>query len=205
MTKREDRNLQSRKRILESALREFAKQGYGLSSINTICDEGDISKGSLYHYYESKDALYLACVEKCFHSLTAYLQAYMEGKNQADVQSYFDARLRFFQENPIFQRVFCETIISPPEHLKTQIEKIKENFDALNTRVLTNLLQDVKLRSDTNIEQAMELFRLFQDFVNVRSQMTPHGEINIEKHEELSSRALQVLLYGLVERKETME
>lgn len=69
--KREEKNQISRQRILESAAKEFAEKGYGLSSINVICAEGDISKGILYHYFKDKDELYLTCVQACFDGLTA--------------------------------------------------------------------------------------------------------------------------------------
>ncbi|MEG1873185.1 MAG: TetR/AcrR family transcriptional regulator, partial [Ruthenibacterium sp.] len=60
--KRDEKNLASRRKILDSALAEFGANGYGLSSINTICSAGGISKGILYHYFKDKDELYLACV-----------------------------------------------------------------------------------------------------------------------------------------------
>ena len=43
--KREEKNLISRQKILENATREFARQGYGLSSVNTICNTGAFPKG----------------------------------------------------------------------------------------------------------------------------------------------------------------
>ena len=56
--KREEKNQITRRRIMDSALREFSAQGYGASSINTICASQNISKGNIYHYFETKDALY---------------------------------------------------------------------------------------------------------------------------------------------------
>ncbi len=55
---------------MDSALNEFSKQGYSASSINTICSAQGISKGIIYHYFKTKDDLFLACVEECF--LPAY-------------------------------------------------------------------------------------------------------------------------------------
>ncbi|MEG1748002.1 MAG: TetR/AcrR family transcriptional regulator, partial [Oscillospiraceae bacterium] len=71
--KRDEKNLISRRKILDSALAEFGTQGYGMSSVNTICTAGDISKGILYHYFRDKDELYLACVQELFDSLTEHL------------------------------------------------------------------------------------------------------------------------------------
>ncbi len=39
---------------MDSALNEFSKQGYGASSINTICSAQGISKGIIYHYFKTK-------------------------------------------------------------------------------------------------------------------------------------------------------
>ena len=77
--KRGEKNQQTRRRIMDSALAEFSKRGYGASSVNTICGAQDLSKGIIYHYFETKDALYLACVEECFQLLTQYLKEGLSG------------------------------------------------------------------------------------------------------------------------------
>ena len=71
--KREEKNQQTKRRIMESALKEFAEQGYGASSVNNICSCEGVSKGIIYHYFQTKDELYLACVDECFRALTEYL------------------------------------------------------------------------------------------------------------------------------------
>lgn len=44
--KREEKNQQTQRRIMDSALAEFAEKGHGGSSVNTICAAQGISKGS---------------------------------------------------------------------------------------------------------------------------------------------------------------
>ena len=85
--KREEKNQQTRRRIMDSALAEFAANGYGGSSVNTICAAQGISKGIVYHYFESKDELYLACVEECFQCLTAHLSAALPEEDAALLES----------------------------------------------------------------------------------------------------------------------
>ena len=58
--KRDEKNQQTRRRILDRALSEFSEKGYGGSSVNTICAVQGISKGIVYHYFENKDQLYLS-------------------------------------------------------------------------------------------------------------------------------------------------
>ena len=102
--KREEKNQQTKRRIMESALKEFAEQGYGASSVNNICSCEGVSKGIIYHYFQTKDELYLACVDECFRALTEYLgeKLILEGETvHRQLQLYFDARFEFFQLFPL--------------------------------------------------------------------------------------------------------
>ncbi|MDW7677927.1 MAG: TetR/AcrR family transcriptional regulator, partial [Bacillota bacterium] len=50
---------EKQERIINAALKEFARSGYEKASTNEIVREADISKGSLFHYFNSKKELYL--------------------------------------------------------------------------------------------------------------------------------------------------
>lgn len=198
--KRADRNMQSRQRILDNALQEFAGKGYGLSSINTICETGGISKGIMYHYFKDKDEMYLTCVRNCFDALTAHLKSHVspaDGNAQSRLTAYFDARLAFFQANPLYRRLFLEVILSPPSHLQAAIAECRETFDAMNYAVFSTVLECVTLRADMKKEEVIETFRHYQDFVNAT---TPPEDT--ASHEDRCRRAVSVLFYGVVAREE---
>ena len=203
--KREEKNQQTRRRILESALAEFSEQGYGASSVNTISNGEGLSKGIIYHYFPTKDDLYLACVEECFQMLTGYLQSHtnMEGQTAEErLEQYFRVRLDFFKQNPQYQRIFCDAVIMPPAHLEASIQEKKAPFDRFNIDSLNRMLEPVSLRSDLSREDVVDTFRQYQDYINARYQMTGSEKIDIRDHEESCRRALRILLYGVVERKE---
>lgn len=203
--KREEKNQQTRRRILESALAEFAEQGYGASSVNTISNGNGLSKGIIYHYFPTKDDLYLACVEECFQMLTGHLQSHtnMEGQTAEErLEQYFRVRLDFFEQNPQYQRIFCDAVIMPPAHLEASIQEKKAPLDRFNIDSLNRMLEPVSLRSDLSREDVVDTFRQYQDYINARYQMTGSEKIDIRDHEESCRRALRILLYGVVERKE---
>ena len=203
--KREEKNQQTRRRILESALAEFSEQGYGASSVNTISNGEGLSKGIIYHYFPTKDDLYLACVEECFQMLTGHLQSHtnMVGQTAEErLEQYFRVRLDFFEQNPQYQRIFCDAVIMPPAHLEASIQEKKAPFDRFNIDSLNRMLEPVSLRSDLSREDVVDTFRQYQDYINARYQMTGSEKIDICDHEESCRRALRILLYGVVERKE---
>ena len=201
--KREEKNQQTRRRILDSALSEFSEQGYGASSINTICSAQNISKGIVYHYFDTKDGLFLACVEECFHKLTDYIQSNLSLENktsEAQLKEYFAVRSAFFKTAPVYQRIFCDAVIALPEHLRKQVQDRRESFDRLNLQILEQILRPLPLRPGVSRTEVIETFRMFQDFINVRCQMTGADGQSFEVREENCQKALDILLYGVVER-----
>lgn len=189
---------------MDSALAEFSGKGYGASSINAICAAQDISKGIVYHYFDTKDALFLACVRECFERLTEYIQANMildMGNVEKQLNDYFIVRMAFFQAYPVYRRIFCEAVIAPPAHLRAEIRACKQEFDRLNIQVLERLLEPVSLRSNISRAEVIETFRQFQDFINVRYHMADLGGQAFEAREENCRKALNILLYGVIERK----
>lgn len=50
---------EKQERIINAALKEFARSGYEKASTNEIIKEADIAKGSLFNYFNSKKDLYL--------------------------------------------------------------------------------------------------------------------------------------------------
>lgn len=196
--KREEKNRLSRQKIIDSARREFAEKGYGLGSINTICAQGDLSKGILYHHFKDKDELYLLCVSECFEGLTQALRACREQLSGAPADALnqvFSVRLAYFSAHPEHQKLFCEAVISPPEALAARIQAIKASFDRVNEEILTDLLSREALRAEYTLEEVIQSFREYQDFVNARMRGTPKSA---PEREQICQRALRILLYGVI-------
>lgn len=203
--KREDKNHQSRQKILTAAIQEFGLRGYGLSSINTICTVGDISKGIMYHHFVDKDELFLACIQSCFSELIQYLDRHMEVTEdsvQDNLRRYFEIRQRFFQENPLFQKIFCDAVMMPPSHLFGKIVTVRDEFEQYNIGILHQFLKRVKLRSDITMEEVIETFKQYQDYMNAVWWAENRGEPDLMERERKCGRALSILLYGVVAREE---
>ena len=174
--------------------------------MNTTCAVQGLYKGFVYHYFENKDQLYLSCVEECFQRLTAHLSAALQAEEPGPVEEqlgrYFTARMDFFQENPVYQPIFCEAVISPPGRLLEQIQACRKDFDALIISTLERLLRQLPLRADITMDACVDLFRQFQDFIYAHTQSTdvPAGE-RFARRDAQCRRLLKVLLYGVTERR----
>ena len=199
--KKEIKTELTKEKILTAAMEEFGTKGYAGSSLNNICNAG-ISKGLLYHNYENKDALYLACVDRCFRELTEYLKKAEIG---ADLSSYAQARLLFFREHEHQARLFFETILQPPVSLKKEICVLREDFDQFNQALYREMLDSIILRPDVTKDDAMQYFTLMQDMFNGYFSSPALCGLSfsdaITVHEEILSKLLDFMLYGIAERR----
>jgi len=49
--------------LLEAALRVFAQQGFRTARLDDVADAAGVTKGAIYHYFDTKDALLLGVIE----------------------------------------------------------------------------------------------------------------------------------------------
>src|ERR1700745_2407718 len=54
---------QSKERILASAKELFLARGYAATTVDTICEKAELTKGSVYYFFDSKEDLGLAVLE----------------------------------------------------------------------------------------------------------------------------------------------
>ena len=52
-----------------AAKREFARLGFGGARIDTIAERAKANKRMIYHYFDSKEALFTAVLEDAYHDI----------------------------------------------------------------------------------------------------------------------------------------
>ena len=158
MTQKE-RQERSRAEILQAAMEEFSVRDYNQVNMEGICSRHGISKGMMYHYYSSKDELFLLCVQDTFERLREYVQE--EGANVKGVRvserikNYFLLREYFFQAHPERVRIFENAMLRPPEHLLEQIKTLREPLRRLNESFLQSMIRSVPLRPGLDQDAAV--------------------------------------------------
>lgn len=57
------------------------------------------------------------------------------------------------------------------------------------------------LRQGISKDEVIEIFRQFQDFIHVHNQMSNAEGMTFDAYEEKCRKTLNILLYGVIERK----
>ncbi|GLY32243.1 TetR/AcrR family transcriptional regulator [Kineosporia sp. NBRC 101731] len=66
--------------VMRAALELFAGQGYANTSVQQVVEAAGVTKGALYHYFQSKDDLLFAIYERILSVQTEHLHAIVEKK-----------------------------------------------------------------------------------------------------------------------------
>jgi AcrR family transcriptional regulator len=69
------------KRLLEVARQQFTKHGYAQTATEAIVDEAGVTRGALYHHFESKEGLFKAVVEVVQKDVASRIEAAVSKSN----------------------------------------------------------------------------------------------------------------------------
>ncbi|MFI0404259.1 TetR/AcrR family transcriptional regulator [Actinomadura sp. 3N508] len=85
-----------RRELLDTAMREFVRHGFGGASLNRIIRSCGMSKSSFYHYYASKEALFDAVVTAVADGLRDSVK--IPEPDEFAVPGFWDAAARLSDE-----------------------------------------------------------------------------------------------------------
>ena len=90
----------TRQRILRTAFQLFHEQGYHATGVATIAREAGVNPGSLYHFFESKDALLLGVLDFALDYLGPAVMDPVEAATDDPIERVF-MLLRHYRERMV--------------------------------------------------------------------------------------------------------
>jgi TetR/AcrR family transcriptional regulator len=103
-------------RVFQAAVDEFAENGYSHSSMNVICKEAGVSKGSLFHYFTSKSGLFRGILETATGRVKKYLKDVRDETNDMDFFTRLEILIRsgfkFIDKHPNMARIYFHILLT---------------------------------------------------------------------------------------------
>ncbi len=128
-----------REKILEAAVQAFAKHGFYNTTMNLIAKEAGIAKGTLYLYFDSKEALSIAFVKSYFSRMEKWLSEQGYAPTLEIFIQNIKHSLLIGEEEAKFIPVFFEAF-GPSFQSNTFRSTIAEAFDNMGTFYANNLV-----------------------------------------------------------------
>ena len=147
----------SREKILQSAVQLFLGEGYEATSVNDICKHAGVSKGSFYHYFETKQVLFLSLMENWSSRVMQSVlgEPITEDSNAKDVliQMPYQFNMAFAAVPRGFPMLvdFWRQAMADPAIWKTAVEPYRY-FMGFFMRIIETGQQDGSIRKDIDSE-----------------------------------------------------
>lgn len=112
-----------RDQIMKAALEVFAADGYGNCSISMLAEHAGISKGLMYNYFESKEALLASIIEHGLNEIMNLFDPDHDGVLEPEeLESFIRKVFSIMREHQEFWILFISVILQPKvkEHLKNK-------------------------------------------------------------------------------------
>ena len=99
--------------ILDAAERLFARQGFTATTIKQIGKEAHVNPALLYYYYDSKETLYRAMLQRILGQLLARgTDAIERAATHADrIRAFVRAQAKLLAEHPHFPQLFVREMV----------------------------------------------------------------------------------------------
>jgi AcrR family transcriptional regulator len=150
--------------LLDAALTVFAERGYRNATLDDVADAAGVTKGTIYHYFSTKEALLLRAIEHYQDRAFARLQAVRRGdyRSAADRVRAFVTQ-GFGSDDPARRKVHALL-----QGIGTEAPAVRREWlragPVRGWRLLTKLIDDGKssgeFRPDVDAEVAISEKRL---------------------------------------------
>lgn len=147
----------SKEKIIKESLYEFAQNGYKGASTNSICKNAKTSKGLLYHYYSTKENLYIKTLEYVIKEFKIAININIidsEKKGIDYISEYFDMKFEFFSKNPLHSKIITEAILN--NHIEEAKILMKE-FEEYNNSLIYKVINSIEINPIFDKNKAFEL------------------------------------------------
>ena len=142
---------ESRKeQIMQAALELFASEGYAHCSIARLAEHAGISKGLMYNYFESKEQLLSAILEKGMHLIIELFDPNHDGViTSEELENFIRKTFKIMQSNQEFWIRYFTVALQPgvTEQLKgkSMIRNMEDYFSMLLKYFESNGYEDPAL------------------------------------------------------------
>jgi AcrR family transcriptional regulator len=139
--------------LLEAARKVFAEKGFHEATVDEIAAAAGVAKGTVYLYYESKQAIYWAALEHGIAALVAQVKDKLaqEDKLENKILASIAVKVYYFEENRDFFKIYFSELGSALMHPAQLGERFGDLYRGQARALEAALREGVKQKAIRNI------------------------------------------------------
>jgi AcrR family transcriptional regulator len=146
-----------RQQILEAATTVFARKGYRHTSVADIIEAAGIARGTFYLYFQSKEEIFLALIDRWFEDVTRRLEEVADMpcgddtdpcSKRGDIRGWFE----FFRERRELAGIVFREAVAIDDRFEERMRQLLERINQLRGEHIRQMQQAGQYRTDVDIQ-----------------------------------------------------
>lgn len=158
---------EKREKILNACLDEFAVHGYQNASTNRIVKAAGVSKGLLFHYFDSKKTLFITILDYTITELMALMDKHKSDLIPGDIfemlGQYAAMKIKVALEAPKLYHILYDVYTRFPEDIKNDLMSRYGQILSDQRKLFINMMDTSLLREDVDKQTVINLIIDFLD------------------------------------------
>jgi TetR/AcrR family fatty acid metabolism transcriptional regulator len=187
------RREETRRRLMESALGVFARNGYERATVDEIVRDAGFSKGAFYVHFDAKEDIFWAMLDE---RINRQLEAFREAVNAEvpvaeNLKMIFNSIFALNREDPLWSALFMEFAAhaSRDKKVREQLAEMYRSWRDFAVEALNAGQEAGLVRRDIDVEFAASLLIAIVEGTIMQSRLAPDS-FDLEATAEPLSRFL---------------
>jgi len=184
-----------RRRVLDAAAELFVRQGYSGTTLRQIASEAGIKAGSIYHHFDSKEALFVAVLNDGMLVMTdAFDNTAHELASTAavadHVRGHVHAHLSAVFENGPYTTAHVTSFFGAPAEVRSQVVPLRDSYEQKWNELFEQLFPVANVK-DLRLHRLI----LFGAMNATAEWFDPSGNLSLD---QLSTTIARQFLHGVL-------
>ena len=194
MSPRPDVSEERKTQILAAATKVFTERGFADARMDDIVTESGLSKGALYWYFDSKDAIIISILDQIFDYETGHVRELLERENSAKLklEVFIETMVKDLEKMKPLMPIFFDfwSLSLRKKTINQAIKKYYQRFLDMIEPIIEDGIEQGEFRSVNVKETAVAIgamyegtflfYVYFPDFIDFENQFRSNLELILE-------------------------
>jgi AcrR family transcriptional regulator len=195
-------------KIVQSSIEEFSEHGFEKASTDRISKRAEVSKGLIFHYFGSKENLFMTAMNKCIDDALIEFE-HMELPQDdfiSILMKVMEIKYKFFLNNPMHYKMMVDGLYNSPKKLKANLEKRYSEIKQIGINILMDIIRGLPMKKNIAAEDIVLMIAGITNIIE--SKYIPLFSMENSSYEKYYDivkdeyiRLMNILMYGILEER----
>lgn len=195
-----------KEKIMKASLEEFSEFGFDKASTDRISQRAGVSKGLIFHYFGSKENLYMTTMNSCIDDVLYEFDnvEFQETDFISKLMKMMEVKYNFFKKHPLHYKLMVNGFYDSPKKLQKKLEHSYSELKQIGYNSIVHMIKDLPIKKDITIEEIVAIIVSITSiiegkYINFFTEETYSFEEFYDKAKEDYIRLINIVMHGILE------